>query len=133
MFDVLGRITELKEERGWTSYRMAKNAGIPQSSISSWYSKKISPPLDAIEKMCIAFDIPLADFFTIEDKDIEETKLSRIRKQMGISQQELAERSGVPIGSVCAFEHSQRDIKKASYYVIENLARTLGCSVDDIV
>ena len=132
MFDVLGRITELKEERGWTSYRMAKNAGIPQSSISSWYTKKISPPLDAIEKMCIAFEIPLSEFFTV-DQELEETKLSRIRKQMGMSQKELAEKSGVPLTGVCAYEHSQRDIKKASYYVLENLARTLGCAVEDIV
>ncbi len=132
MFDVLGRITELKEERGWTTYRMAKNAGIPQSSICGWYSKKTSPPVDAIEKMCVAFDIPLSEFFT-EDETPEETKLSRIRRQTGMSQQELAERSGVPLKGVCAFEHSKKDIKHASYYMLENLARTLGCSVEDIV
>ena len=132
MFDALGRITELKEERGWTSYRVAKNAGIPQSSLATWYSKNISPPLDAIEKMCIAFDIPLSEFFTVDEVH-EETNLSRIRKKVGMSQRELAEKSGVPLTGVLAYEHSTKDIKKASYYVIENLARTLGCSVDDIV
>ena len=61
------------------------------------------------------------------------TVLLYLWRQDGMTQQELAEKSGVPLTGVCAFEHSQRDIKKASYYVLENLARTLGCAVEDIV
>ncbi|WP_334291954.1 helix-turn-helix transcriptional regulator [Blautia obeum] len=48
MFDVLGKITSLREERGWTTYRLSKLSGIPQSTISTWYRKNLMPPIDKL-------------------------------------------------------------------------------------
>ncbi len=131
MFDVLGRITELREERGWTQYRLSKNSGVPQSSLSSWYSKKISPPLESLEKMCDALDVSLSEFFD-DSKENEDSKLMMVRKGTGISKEELAEKSGVPLKEISAYEQQTRDIKKASFYKVQLIAKALGCSMEDI-
>lgn len=67
MFDVLGKITSLREERGWTTYRLSKLSGIPQSTISTWYRKNLMPPIDKLEIICQTFGITLAEFFNDTD------------------------------------------------------------------
>lgn len=63
MFNVLEKITSLREERGWTTYRLSKLSGIPQSTISTWYRKNLMPPIDKLEIICQTFGITLAEFF----------------------------------------------------------------------
>ena len=67
MFDVLEKITSLREERGWTTYRLSKLSGIPQSTISTWYRKNLMPPIDKLEIKCQTFGITLAEFFNDTD------------------------------------------------------------------
>lgn len=67
MFDVLKRIKELREARGWSVYRLAKLSNIPQSTIATWYQKNLYPPIDKIEQLCDTFEISLADFFIVAD------------------------------------------------------------------
>lgn len=67
MFDVLTRIKILREQRGWSVYKMAKLSGIPQSTIATWYQKNLCPPLDKIEILCNTFGITLTDFFSTGD------------------------------------------------------------------
>ena len=67
MFDVLGKITSLREERGWTTYRLSILSGIPQSTISTWYRKNLMPPIDKLEIICQTFGITLAEFFNNTD------------------------------------------------------------------
>lgn len=62
--DVLSRITELRTERNWTMYKLAKEAGIPQSTLSTWYQKNLMPPVDKLELICNAMNITLAAFFS---------------------------------------------------------------------
>ena len=67
MFDVLEKITSLREERGWTTYRLSKLSGIPQSTISTWYRKNLMPPIDKLEIICQTFGITLTEFFNDTD------------------------------------------------------------------
>lgn len=64
MFDVLARITELRQARGWSVYHLAKLSGIPQSTIATWYQKNLYPPVDKLEILCQVFGISLAEFFS---------------------------------------------------------------------
>lgn len=64
MFDVLSRIKELREARGWSVYHLAKRSGIPQSTIATWYQKNLYPPIDKIEILCQTFGISLTEFFS---------------------------------------------------------------------
>ncbi|MDD3252955.1 MAG: helix-turn-helix transcriptional regulator [Lachnospiraceae bacterium] len=69
MFDVLGRIKELREARGWSVYRLALLAEIPQSTIATWYQKNLCPPIDKLEILCDIFGITLAEFFLVGNTD----------------------------------------------------------------
>ncbi len=62
-FDVLGKIERERLNRNWTEYSLAKNSGIAQSTISTWYRKKLQPSVASIEKICDGFGITLSDFF----------------------------------------------------------------------
>ena len=66
MTDILEKIRKLKLERKWSEYQLAEQSGIPQSTISSWYRKNQIPTIPSLEKICAAFSITLAQFFTDE-------------------------------------------------------------------
>lgn len=68
MIDVLDRITKLREQKNWTEYQLAERSGLTQSTISSWYRKKILPTLPSLDKICFAFGISLSQFFN-DDKN----------------------------------------------------------------
>lgn len=68
MKDILSTITAYREERGWTEYQLAERSGLPQSTISSWYRKKMVPSVPSLEKICNAFGITLSQLFA-ESKD----------------------------------------------------------------
>ena len=74
--DVLTRITKLRLNRGWTDYELAKRSGLPQSTISSWYTKNMMPSVSSLENICKGFGISLSQFFLEEDSG-EATILSR--------------------------------------------------------
>lgn len=74
MFDVLKRITSLREDHGWTTYRLSRLSGIPQSTISTWYRKNLMPPIDKLKIICQTFGITLAEFFNNTDVIISMTE-----------------------------------------------------------
>ena len=77
MKDILSIITVYREERGWTEYQLAERSGLPQSTISSWYRKNMTPSLPSLEKICDAFDITLAQLFTEGEEPVSLTDSQR--------------------------------------------------------
>ena len=56
-------IRQNREARGWTEYQLAERSGLPQSTISSWYKKGMTPSFSSLEKICGAFGLTLSQFF----------------------------------------------------------------------
>lgn len=73
-FNVLDKITQERLARGWSEYTLAKNSGIAQSTISTWYRKNLQPSVASIEKICRGLDITLAQFFSYENQNNELTQ-----------------------------------------------------------
>ena len=65
--NVLERILQLRLERGWSEYRLAEESGIAQTTISSWFRKQIFPSVPSLEKICGAYHITLAQFFSYDN------------------------------------------------------------------
>lgn len=63
MTDILGIIRKNRLSRGWSEYQLAERSGLPQSTISSWYKKGMTPSFSSLEKLCEAFGLTLAQFF----------------------------------------------------------------------
>lgn len=43
--DILDRITELREERGWSVYKLAEESGLTQSTLANMFSRKTMPSI----------------------------------------------------------------------------------------
>ena len=61
--DILQKITTMRLEKGWTEYELAERSELTQSTISSWYRKKLIPSIPSLEHICNTFGISLSQFF----------------------------------------------------------------------
>ena len=59
--------------------------------------------------------------------------LKRQRKSAGLTQKELAERSGVKVRMIKAYEQGNQDISKAEAMSVIKLARALKCLPEDLL
>ena len=62
--DVAKRIINLRENAGLSTNRLAKLAGIGQSTLSDIEKGKVKPSIDSLEKICETLGISMSDFFT---------------------------------------------------------------------
>lgn len=61
------------------------------------------------------------------------SRLKFMREDKGMSQSELAKKSGVPLRAIQAFESGYRDINKAQVITVLQLSEALECDVYDII
>jgi len=66
MNDVLSKIKDILDERQWSLYKLAKEAGIPYSSLTSLYQNNNQPTLATLEKLCQGLHITVGEFFSDE-------------------------------------------------------------------
>ena len=60
-------------------------------------------------------------------------KIRDLRNRNGLTQQELARRSGVKLRMIQAYEQNYQDISKAEVGSVIKLAKALSCSVEDLL
>lgn len=77
MTDILGIIKKQREARGWSEYQLAERSGLPQSTISSWYKKEMTPSFASLEKICEAFGVTLSQFFAEGEESVVLTASQR--------------------------------------------------------
>nr|WP_173829257.1 helix-turn-helix transcriptional regulator [Lachnoclostridium phocaeense] len=71
------RIKQLMEERGWTDYRLAKEANLSHSTITNLFKRNNAPTLPTLEVICRAFGITLSQFFAEGGEAVEMTDEQR--------------------------------------------------------
>lgn len=67
-FDVISRIDALCQARSWSYYRLAKESGIPYSTLNTMLHKTYVPTVPSLIKLCDGFGITLAQFFSERDE-----------------------------------------------------------------
>ena len=65
--DIVGRIRKENEKRGWTVYRLAKEANLSPSTLTNMMHRGTCPSLTTIENVCEAYGITLAEFLYGQD------------------------------------------------------------------
>ena len=79
----------------------------------------------------------ITKFYDIADEFInnnkKETNLKKIRRAAGLSQNELAVKSGVSIRNIQMYEQRNNDINKAQVDILLKLSKTLGCNIEDLL
>ena len=68
---VKGRIKDIIDQRGISIYNLADNADLTEACIRNWYTKRnYTPSLEAIEKVCRALDISVAELVCEEQEEM---------------------------------------------------------------
>ena len=75
--NVQERIKELMDLKGWSDYRLSKEADLPQSTISHLFKRNNAPTYPTIEAICRAFGITLAQFFADSGEKVALTEEQR--------------------------------------------------------
>jgi transcriptional regulator with XRE-family HTH domain len=65
------RILQLVKEKGFTQMEFSRLTGIPQSTMSSWRSRKQNPGMDKLQIICDVLDVD--PFFLISGSSSENT------------------------------------------------------------
>ena len=73
--DIIKHIKDLMDERGWTNYRLGKEAGLSQSTITNLFNN--APTIPTLEAVCRAFGITLSQFFSEGNTPAELTEEQR--------------------------------------------------------
>lgn len=76
--DAQKRIRQLMEERGWTDYRLAKEANLSHSTVTNMFNRNNAPTLPTLEAVCKAFGITLSQFFSDGDDPSQFTEEQQI-------------------------------------------------------
>lgn len=76
--DAQKRIKQLMEERGWTEYRLAKEADLAHSTVTNMFNRNNAPTRPTLEAVCQAFGITLAQFFSEGNDPAQLTEEQRI-------------------------------------------------------
>lgn len=66
-------------------------------------------------------------------KSQKETNLAILRKNRGLSQAELAEKSDVSVRSIQLYEQRCSNINNAQYNNLQALSKVLGCEIEDLL
>lgn len=63
---VLERIQYLCKTKHFSMYRLAKESGIPYSSLNNILHRRTCPTISTLEKICQGLNISLSEFFNFE-------------------------------------------------------------------
>ena len=67
ILDARERIQQLMQERNWTIYRLAKESGLSQTTISNIFKRNNEPSIPTLKRLCGAFGITMSQFFAEGD------------------------------------------------------------------
>ena len=68
------KIKAYMRERNWSEYRLAKEAGLSQSTVRNLFKRNNLPSIQTLEAICEAFHITLSQFFSDGNEAVELTE-----------------------------------------------------------
>ena len=74
--EVLGRIREFLKLNHWSIYKLAKESGVPYSSLNNIFLRNTCPTISTLEKLCKGLNIRLSDFFDFKKNPLRDPSLS---------------------------------------------------------
>ncbi len=112
-------LERLMRERGYTQLTLAKNAGISRAQISKWLNGHYGISANSLNTLCNVFDVSISEL-TAEPQEAPldiGLNIKTARRAARLTQEEFAERIGVPDSSISAWERgtitpSEPDLEK---------------------
>ena len=101
------------------------------ASAAKEYIQELLQMYDKYHEMDIQAFVDRVDEITHESR--RESRLKRYRKLVGLSQRELAERTGIPVRTIQQYEQRQKNINKAQVDYMIRLSKVLYCEPRDLM
>lgn len=79
---MLERIQSLLEFNHWSLYKLAKESGLPYSSLNNLFHRRTCPTIGTLEKICNGFQISLSEFFSFEENPLRNSSVSEEQQQL---------------------------------------------------
>lgn len=70
--DIHARLKELLEQRNWSRYKLSKESGLSEETLTNIFKRGTSPSFFTLKAICDGFGITLSQFFA-ENEMIEMT------------------------------------------------------------
>lgn len=68
--NVQERLLELMAQRNWSTYKLAKQAELSETTISNIFKRNQMPTLYTLSRICDAFGITISQFFAEENEAV---------------------------------------------------------------
>lgn len=88
--EVLNRIQQLLDFKHWTLYKLAKQSGIPYSSLNNIFNRQTCPTVITLEKICKGFNISLSEFFSFTENPLRNESITPEQQDLLNSYEELS-------------------------------------------
>ena len=103
----------------------------------SFYKINCNLPIESVLSLYNTLhEADITKFFDVADEYFskqEPTNFQRIRKAIGLTQAELANKTGVELRSIQMYEQRKNDINKAQADTLLKLSKFLGCNIEDLL
>lgn len=103
--DVLARLRQLLNDRGWSEYRLSKESGLSESTVANIYRRNTVPSIPTLEAICRGFGITLSQFFAEEREMVELTPELRMLFEGWISMTPVQKDATLKL--IQAFQHHE--------------------------
>ncbi|MCI5773176.1 MAG: helix-turn-helix domain-containing protein [Erysipelotrichaceae bacterium] len=90
---------------------------------------------DLVDLYSILHEADIQKTYEVIDEHFNKVpcKLKQIRLKTKMSQQQLADHSGISINTIRSYEQKQKDINKAQLDIVIKLANSLKCNITDLL
>lgn len=75
---VLTKIAELREQKGWSIYQLALKSGLATKTIYKWYNEESTPTITALEAVAQTLGISLCELFITGEEIIADEEVKEI-------------------------------------------------------
>lgn len=106
------RLKELRNVKGLRQSDLAELLNVPRSTLATWETGKFNPDLKTIEKLSEILGVSTDYLLGKIDKEEENKeplsiRLKKLRALLGITQEQFAKRSEIPLEIITAIENNQ--------------------------
>lgn len=123
-----------RSEFYWAGWALAQYQNY---KATSFYNINQAMPIEKVISLYNTLhEADITKFIFVADEYIDaykpETNLKKMRKIVGLSQKELAEKAEVSIRNIQMYEQRKNNINKAQVDILYRISKTLGCNIEDL-
>lgn len=117
------RLKELRQKNNLTLEKLGQKVNIPKNTLSRYESGKREPKIETWKKLADYFNVSTSYLMGLNNNDFG-NRIKELRIKNGLSQTELADKTGVSEQAISFYENGKRHPKIETWQKIANALRT---------